>query len=560
MKTYVKHSYGEPSGAMFYSSTDIRRHFSTSIQVEEQVKQLSTKELQGLLRSHRKPRLKHVHSGKYGIKPIWPPENESNEPKKSENKFFKNWSFSPILMASPDIDRGRCLRYKSDLQKKPLLPPTSTVPVVDQRHGSLLMWISVSLLLLLIFIVFRRGQNKSDENETNDEQQEQSNDATFEENIHRRESSEYRLSAVRALPTIAEENPTTLSPSNSNPKFTSYVTAINTISPLALDEYDMPHSSSTSLRQRQVPTTDIIDDIDDFVQIPPIIQEKSYLINKETSRTVDDLSSITNETGHPVIFRKFCVPHENAIRDDFSSIEEVNQAVKDVGLVRSQLIFGIDYTISNLETGKHSFNGLSLHHIEEGLSNPYQSVITIIGRTLEQFDADTLIPAFGFGDRTTLDRKIFPLRPDGSYCKGFRGVLDAYNKITPKVRMSGPTNFAPLIKEAIRIVKKTGQYHILVIVADGQVTNERQTKEAIVEASNYPLSIVMIGVGDGPWDVMNEFDDSLPARHFDNFQFVNYNSIIQASNDTDSDFALNALMEIPSQYAAIKRLGLLKDS
>jgi hypothetical protein len=36
-------------------------------------------------------------------------------------------------------------------------------------------------------------------------------------------------------------------------------------------------------------------------------------------------------------------------------------------------------------------------------------------------------------------------------------VLDAYNKITPKVRMAGPTNFAPLIKEAIRIVKKTGQ-------------------------------------------------------------------------------------------------------
>jgi len=69
----------------------------------------------------------------------------------------------------------------------------------------------------------------------------------------------------------------------------------------------------------------------------------------------------------------------------------------------------------------------------------------------------------------------------------------------------------------------------------------------------------MIGVGDGPWDMMKEFENLLPTRQFNNFQFVNYNSVIQASTDTNADFALHALMKIPSQYAAIKRLGLLKD-
>lgn len=71
---------------------------------------------------------------------------------------------------------------------------------------------------------------------------------------------------------------------------------------------------------------------------------------------------------------KSSIAHQNVIKDDYSSLEEINDAVKQVGLLRSQLIFGIDYTISNLETGKNSFNGLSLHHIQDGLLNPYQSV------------------------------------------------------------------------------------------------------------------------------------------------------------------------------------------
>jgi len=97
-----------------------------------------------------------------------------------------------------------------------------------------------------------------------------------------------------------------------------------------------------------------------------------------------------------------------------------------------------------------------------------------------------------------------------------------------------------------------------VIVADGQVTEEADTECAIIEASNYPLSIVVIGVGDGPWQVMEDFDDKLPARKFDNFQFVDFYKTVSSARNPDAAIALAALMEIPDQFSYIMENKLLE--
>lgn len=115
-----------------------------------------------------------------------------------------------------------------------------------------------------------------------------------------------------------------------------------------------------------------------------------------------------------------------------------------------------------------------------------QSVISVIGRVLEAFDDDNIIPAFGFGDIATKGDNCFPFTQNRG-CQGFGEVLRRYNEITPTLKLSGPTNFAPVIRETIKQVERESGYHILVIIADGQVTNEDQTRQAIVEASNWPI-------------------------------------------------------------------------
>ena len=119
-------------------------------------------------------------------------------------------------------------------------------------------------------------------------------------------------------------------------------------------------------------------------------------------------------------------------------------------------------------------------------------VISIIGRTLESFDEDNLIPAFGFGDSVSKGRSVFSFKDRtaaekaGSHggglgerlrlwgrrgrgaagggeggefgghtpCKGFSEVLQQYEDIAQSITLGGPTDFAPIIHKAVEIVKK----------------------------------------------------------------------------------------------------------
>lgn len=234
---------------------------------------------------------------------------------------------------------------------------------------------------------------------------------------------------------------------------------------------------------------------------------------------------------------------------------------------------GVDFTKSNLSLGAHSFGGKSLHHVSRGkgkrkknagpTKNPYQEVLATISSHLAEFDTDQLFPVYGFGDTVTGSGHVFSFQPYDQPCEGLGSVLARYEAIAKCVCMSGPTSFAPLVKQAIKIVRETNEHNILLIVADGAVSQSETaaTEAAICEASWYPLSIVVVGVGDGPWDIMEKYDDRLKNRRFDNFQFVEYSTLsLQYPGESRSlAFATHALMEVPAQYNAAKILGYFNE-
>ena len=200
----------------------------------------------------------------------------------------------------------------------------------------------------------------------------------------------------------------------------------------------------------------------------------------------------------------------------------------------------------------HAFDGID--------KNPYQQVLSIMCKSLAPFDDDQLIDAYGFGDSLTTNKSVFPFYTHYSngittdiQCYKLEGVLERYTGLVPELKFSGPTSFAPIIRKAIELVRIRKEYHILLIIADGAVDDKQATIQAIVEASKYPLSIICIGVGKGPWDIMEEFDDDIPERAFDNFQFVNFYEIMQQCENEETEFAKHAMMEIPDQYTYIKK-------
>ena len=243
------------------------------------------------------------------------------------------------------------------------------------------------------------------------------------------------------------------------------------------------------------------------------------------------------------------------------------------GGMEINLTIGIDFTGSN---GSPTYSN-SLHYLAQGSLNNYERAIRSCGDILAVYDADQLFPVYGYGavyNGSSQNLHCFALNgnqnnPD---IKTIDNVLKVYRETVPKLSFSGPTFFAPLInnlnnnvKEDLRNGKKMN-YNILMILTDGQIGDMRETIDALVEASYLPISVIIVGIGNGPFgnmDILDADENPLFDRNGrkadrDLVQFVPFDNF---KNDGDK-LAEQVLEEVPRQvveYYEHKKISPMDD-
>ncbi|CAL5974798.1 Copine_I [Hexamita inflata] len=251
----------------------------------------------------------------------------------------------------------------------------------------------------------------------------------------------------------------------------------------------------------------------------------------------------------------------NVIRDHYKSFAELQQGLRESNVESMKLVIGFDFSKSNEWTGEKSY-GKHLHGVD--YLNPYLHALQVLEPVVKHFDDDLIIPSFRFGCVDTRNSTVLPLlypHREDPHFQGFDELKKAYYEAIKFVKLSGPTSFNPIIQQAIEIHKayQSKQLIFLLILTDGDVDSVKLDKKSIFEAASYPISICVLGLGDGPFDKMEEFDD-MKGRIFDNFQFVNFTELeknVAKMECPDLELATHVFQELPLQVLQMRKAGLL---
>lgn len=217
----------------------------------------------------------------------------------------------------------------------------------------------------------------------------------------------------------------------------------------------------------------------------------------------------------------------------------------------------IDFTASN----GNPFQRDSLHYIDpSGRLNAYQAAIHAVGEVLEYYDSDRQFSVWGFGGRPSPDVPVshcFNLNKYSEEVSGVAGILEAYSEGIHNIRLAGPTIFGPIIEKAASVAKEAAdkdprKYFVLLIITDGVITDLQESINALVKASGFPLSVLIVGVGGADFTEMEYLDADRGRLQASDRNRVAVRDIVQFVPLRNANGAVSLahmlLAELPTQF------------
>lgn len=105
----------------------------------------------------------------------------------------------------------------------------------------------------------------------------------------------------------------------------------------------------------------------------------------------------------------------------------------------------------------------------------------------------------------------FPLNGhfDEPEIQGIDGILATYKRNVKGIYMAGPTFFSSVMDVFMDFAQEGRDlktYFVMLILTDGEIHDMVETKRLIVEASKLPCSIIIVGVGNEDFEMMQDLD------------------------------------------------------
>jgi len=227
--------------------------------------------------------------------------------------------------------------------------------------------------------------------------------------------------------------------------------------------------------------------------------------------------------------------------------------------VQLNVVTAIDFTSSN----GNPKSVTSLHSITHPeILNDYQKAIAGVCDILLCYDYDKQVPVYGFGGKPAGSKYVshcFSLTGDekDNWAYGLDGIMGIYQNALQNITLGSPTYFASILKKGMDIARAAKEeeskvYTILLILTDGLIHDMQAAKDWIVECSSLPISIIIVGVGNENFTMMEALDCDGPVplcnskgefAKRDLVQFVAFNKF---KGDREA-LAEEVLAEVPRQ-------------